>query len=163
LGGFIDNGFSSLFGVPRIETSEITPNLYVGGQYRRHRLGHLADWGITGIVNMRTTPTKAGFEKFDIDYIQIPVRDRAAPRLEQLKTGVKFINKQINQGGKVYVHCQWGRGRGPTMAAAYLIDAGFGLEKAIEMISEKRPFMRLTKRQRKALEEFQSKCYSGVA
>lgn len=152
---FADNIFRCLWGNPRIETSQITPHLYVGGQYRPRRLDQLAKWGITGIVNMRTTPTQADFANYNIDYLHLPVRDKMAPTIKQLEKGVHFIEKQISQGGKIYVHCHWGRGRGPTMAAAHLTYTGVSLDNALETIFRKRPFIRPSRPQREVLEQFE--------
>lgn len=43
------------------------------------------------------------------------------PSLENLREGVKFVQKHRDSGNSVYVHCKAGRFRSATMVAAYLI------------------------------------------
>jgi len=55
---------------------------------------------------------------------------------------------------KVYVHCQNGHGRAPTLVAAYLIRQGKTPMEAIEFIKSKRPTIHLEEVQISALETF---------
>lgn len=70
--------------------------------------------------------------------------------------GVEFINKKVAEGGSVYVHCRQGEGRGPSMAAAYLISQGLSLEEALQVIKKSRPMARPNKSQTKRLAEWQN-------
>lgn len=40
----------------------------------------------------------------------LPTVDWVAPTMADLKKGLAFITKEINAGGKVYVHCAAGEG-----------------------------------------------------
>ena len=60
------------------------------------------------------------FSRKNISYLNIPVKDLAAPSQEQLTEAVRYIRKHINQGEKILVHCAKGRGRSATMICAYL-------------------------------------------
>ena len=55
---------------------------------------------------------------------------------------------------KVYVHCQNGHGRAPTLVAAYFIKQGKQVEDAVNLIKDKRPAIHLEEVQKQALEEF---------
>ncbi|MBA3551153.1 dual specificity protein phosphatase family protein, partial [Patescibacteria group bacterium] len=59
-------------------------------------------------------------------------------------------------GGKVYIHCRFGEGRGPTMAIAYLISTGLTLEHAIELVKKVRIFIRPTVVQIEQLKKFET-------
>jgi protein-tyrosine phosphatase len=89
------------------------------------------------------------------NYLHIPVVDKTSPSIKQLEEGVKFIKKEIDSGGSVYVHCYWGEGRGPTMAAAYLISTGLTSDAALAVIKKVRPFIRPSLSQIDCLQKFQ--------
>lgn len=87
-------------------------------------------------------------------YVWIPIKNHAAPTQEQLDFGVSVLEKLVAMGKKVYVHCQNGHGRTPTLVAAYLIKQGKGIDEAIAFIKSKRPAIHLEKVQKKSLVEF---------
>jgi protein-tyrosine phosphatase len=143
-------------GLPQVSKSEITPLLYLGGQYSDLGLSKLKKLGITGIVNMRTEavhPQKLiPFAKL----LHLPTLDNHAPSIEQLEEGVTFIQKELDMGGKVYIHCRLGEGRGPTMVIAYLISIGMTFQDAFASVKKVRIFINPTKVQIKRLKEFES-------
>ena len=122
--------------------SEITPQLYLGGQYGLKMTPRLKKFGITAIVNMRQHSVHAQSIAQGYDYLHLPTPDWHAPSLEHLHQGVTFITKVIASGGKVYIHCRLGEGRGPTMALAYLMSTGLTLEDALSTVKKVRPFIR---------------------
>lgn len=138
---------------PNIRYSHVAPNLYLGGKYQAQTYNLFREWGITGVVSMRkraSAPTPN-----DIEVLSLPTQDWMPPKVEDLQKGVEFINKKIAAGGSVYVHCRLGEGRGPTMAAAYLISNGFTIDEALAQLKKYRPVARPNARQRKRLAEFQ--------
>lgn len=44
-----------------------------------------------------------------------------APPQSMLIEGVDFINKNVDKGGVVYVHCKAGRSRSATLVCCYLM------------------------------------------
>lgn len=149
----IDQLQRGMTGLPTIKRSMITPNLYIGGQYRRNALILFQKIGITAVINMRTKPIFQEKDIAPLKLLNLPTRDRTAPTKEQLKKGVEFIKEQIDQGGKVYIHCRFGEGRGPTMGAAYLISQGVTADDALSEIKKIRPFIRVSKSQRERLQQ----------
>lgn len=87
-------------------------------------------------------------------YVWIPIRNHAAPTQEQLDFGIATIEKLVSMKKKIYVHCQNGHGRAPTMVSAYLIKQGKGMNEAIDFIKTKRPSVHLEEVQEDALREF---------
>ncbi|MFQ5882510.1 MAG: dual specificity protein phosphatase family protein [Candidatus Methylomirabilales bacterium] len=70
----------------------------------------------------------------------LPTIDWEAAAVEQLITGIRFIDHCISLGWGVYVYCQGGIGRSSMMVAAYLIaKRGMDAEEAIEGIRRRRP------------------------
>ena len=153
---YIDQRRRKITGLPTLATSQITQNLFVGGQYKLKVFKNLKkQLGLTAIVNMRKKSVHKNGSIKNIHYLHLPTPDRKAPSMENLKKGVKFIKNEIDNGGKVYVHCAAGEGRGPTMAAAYLISTGLTLEDALETIKKIRKFIKPTSPQIKRLKEFE--------
>ncbi len=103
--------------------------------------------GITAIVNMRETPIPSYKGMEHIRTLHLPTIDLTAPSLSDLKKGIKFIKKEIEREGKVYIHCRLGEGRGPSMMIAYLMSTGLTLEDSLKLIKEARPFIQPTKLQ----------------
>ena len=55
-----------------------------------------------------------------VDYFfWIPVKDKKAPSQKQLLIGAKVIKEFVDNKIKVYVHCERGHGRSPSLVIAY--------------------------------------------
>jgi protein tyrosine phosphatase (PTP) superfamily phosphohydrolase (DUF442 family) len=143
-------------GAPIRRVSQITPQLHVGGQYRRRGWPRLKARGITAVVNMRLEfdDNEAGIAP--PHYLHLRVPDDHAPTQAQLEEGIRFIVDEVTRGGAVYVHCGSGIGRAVTMAAAYLISTGLTREETWACILAVRPFVRPTAVQLKQIEQFVS-------
>lgn len=130
-----------IYGIPNLKRCQITADLFLGSQYTKAGLKKLKDLGITAIVNMRThnVYVKARYE--GIKYLHLPTVDNTPPPLEDLLKGATFIDNEIKNNGKVYVHCRQGLGRGPTMALAYLIKTGLTFDDAFALIKRVRSFI----------------------
>ena len=141
-------------GAPIQSVSQITPQLHVGGQYRRRGWSRLAARGITAVVNLRIEFDNAAADIAPPRYLYLPTIDDEPPTLEQLREGCTFIAKEIAQGGGVYIHCGAGIGRAPTTAAAYLVSTGLTPEQAWARIRAVRPFIRPKPVQVTQIEQF---------
>jgi dual specificity MAP kinase phosphatase len=139
-----------ILGYSSLKTIRVTPKVYLGGFFWKRKIPRLKKWGITAVVNMRTSKPLAG-----IKTLHLPTRDHHAPTLKDLEKGAAFIQDEVDRGGKVYVHCKAGIGRGPTMVIAYLITTGYELTEAIELIKKVRIFIRPNKIQLARLAEFE--------
>lgn len=149
-------GIPKLTGVPLLQFSRITPEIYVGPQYRRRGKRLLEREGITGGVNLRTEFDDAAHGLALAQYCHLPTVDDAAPTLDQLQQGVDFIRGVVQAGGKVYIHCAGGVGRAPTLAAAYFIAEGRSLADALALIRAARPFINIMPPQMALLERFEA-------
>ena len=144
-------------GAPVWKYSQVTPQLFVGGQHTKQGYAEMRAIGITAIVNMREeqySDVKRGIggER----HLHLPTIDHTPPSVEDLMRGVDFISEVIDGGSdaKVYVHCAVGCGRAPTMAAAYLIAAGDRPQEAWQRIRNVRPFINPTAKQKRTVEQF---------
>ncbi len=142
-------------GAPVVLLSRVTPQLYVGGQYRKRGWNRMQRMGITAVVNMREARHDASANGIGPErYLHLPTNDNTPPSLESLRAGAAFIADEIARGGVVYVHCGVGVGRAPTVAAAYLVRTGMSPAEALAAIRKVRPFVHPTPGQRRQLEAF---------
>jgi len=151
-------GIPKLTGIPLLKYSQITPQIFVGPQYRRAGKRHLEEAGITADLNLRAEFDDAAHGLALARYCHLPTVDDTAPSLEHLQQGVAFIRQVVAGGGKVYIHCAGGVGRAPTMAAAYFLSQGMSLPRALSLIRRTRPFIRITPPQMARLQEFERLC-----
>jgi predicted protein tyrosine phosphatase len=152
---FYARGLPFMTGVPMVRYSQITPDVFIGPQYRRAGKRRLEKLGVTGGVNMRIEFDDAAQNLALARYCYLPTIDDDAPTLEHLEEGIEFIQQVISEGGKVYIHCAGGIGRAPTMAAAYFVSQGHSLDEAINLIKKSRPFISITPVQLEQLRKFE--------
>lgn len=152
---YIDQIYRKATGAPYWKYSEVTPQLYVGGQHYPKGYPEMLEKGITGIVNMREdyhSDIEKGVE--GPHHLHLVTKDNTPPKVDDLVRGAEFIRDEISNGGQVYVHCGVGVGRAPTMMAAYLITTGLSPEDALNKIRKGRRFIHLTGTQKNVLNEF---------
>ena len=151
---FCDYISRKISGSVDIKTSQITSQIFLGGQYKLKSIPKIQKLGITAIVNMRMRSVHPLNTLKGVRYLHLPTPDRMAPSLEDLKTGAAFIKDEVERGGKVYIHCMAGEGRGPTMALAYLISTGLDMDDAMKLVKKVRAFIRPTKVQLEQLKSY---------
>jgi len=140
--------------IPIFEYDHITDGIYIGTNQccQIHFDEKLKQEGITADISLEEDRLDA---PFGVDfYTWIPVKDHEVPKRDQLEFGVSILEKLVEMGKKVYVHCKNGHGRAPTLVASYLIRKGKNAEEAEAFIKSKRPSMHLDDIQREALQEF---------
>ena len=93
-------GLPALTGVPLLQYSQVTPQLYVGPQFKLRGKRMLEQQGFTGCVNMRIERDDAALGLDLAQYLHLPTIDDDAPSFEHLDQGVEFIRKVIREGGK---------------------------------------------------------------
>ena len=142
-------------GRPSYRFGWITPGLLLGGQPARHVWSALVRRGVTAVINLRYEHDYQNeIGGLPLRYLYLPTVDNTAPSQAHLWQGVQFIEHELAQGGKVYVHCWEGLGRSPTLIAAYLVHLGMTPSEAWAKIRAVRPFIRPTETQQARLEEF---------
>lgn len=128
-------------GNPALKRSQVTAHLFLGGQYNLRGLHRLKQMGITAIINMRIHSVFTEAQYAGIRYLHLPTEDNTAPALDDLIKGADFACTEITNGGKVYIHCRQGLGRGPSMAIAYLLKMGATYDDAFRTVQKVRPFI----------------------
>lgn len=140
---------------PQVQFSKITEQIYLGTNLcctTKSHISILLDEGISADIDLEIERQEQtpGVEF----YLWIPVVDREAPNMAQLKVGVAAMEELIRNNKKLYVHCKNGHGRSPTLAAAYFIQQGKSVDEAIETIKDARPEIHLEEVQRRVLEDY---------
>ena len=137
-----------------LEYDYITDGMYIGTNQccRTHFDETLKKKGITAVISLEKGKVDT---PFGVDfYSWIPVEDHTPPTMDQLAFGVSALAKLVSLHQKIYVHCQNGHGRAPTLVAAYLIRKGESPGDAEEFIKSRRPAIHLEDSQREALIKF---------
>lgn len=150
-----DNIYRLIAGRPTIKRSQITANLFLGSQYNLLGMRKLKALGVTAIINMRihSVYNEAQYEGFN--YLHLPTEDNTPPLMEALIKGADFADAEIKSGGKVYIHCRQGLGRGPTMTIAYLLKSGLTYDDAFALVKKVRTFINPRASQIKRLKELE--------
>lgn len=143
-----------LVGMPIRRFSQITPRLFVGGRFKRRGWAALESWGVSAVLSMRQYCDSESVAVGLPRYLRLPTIDETAPTIEHLQEGVRFIGEELENGGKVYIHCASGVGRAPTMLAAYFVSQGLSPQQAWQKIRAVRPFVRPAAEQREQIDRF---------
>ncbi len=141
-------------GRPVRRFSELTPQLWVGGQHYRHGWKWMQAAGISAILNLRRDHDDRQLSRVPQRYLWLPTLDNTPPTMDDLQCGVDFIHAEIAKGGTVYVHCRAGVGRAPTMVACYLVSMGMKPDNAWDIITSVRPFIFPARAQVEQVEQF---------
>ena len=136
--------------------SQIDENIWVGSNQccQIHFDNELIKEGVTSDISLEKERVDAPFGVES--YLWLPTADHTAPSQEQLGLGSWHIKNLVDTGRKVYIHCQNGHGRAPTLTAAYYIREGMEVDDAIAKIKAKRPEIHIEDVQRAALETFKA-------
>lgn len=121
--------------------SHITDDLFIGTTPLASDYDGLRELGVQLIINMRfsrgpypdphQTPIRLlWLRTIDSPFFPIPV--------SRLVSGARAALETILLGGKVYVHCAYGRHRGPAMGTCILIAQGHDPRDAMRLVVERR-------------------------
>lgn len=90
-------------------------------------------------------------------YVWLPTPDHQPPTRAAVDIGAAALQKMLDNGQRVFIHCKNGHGRGPTFYAAFLIiSAGMTAADAIARVKAKRPGTHLEPAQRTFLQQLEA-------
>jgi hypothetical protein len=121
--------------------SRISEDLFIGTTPAARDYDRLRELGVELVINMRFTfrpppdPHHPPLQLLWLRTIDSPLFPIPIARLGE---GARAALETIGRGGKVYVHCAYGRHRGVVMGACILIAQGYAPEAAMRLIAERR-------------------------
>ena len=142
----------------RPSVSVISDELVVGEYPSEADIGWLKDtYGITAVHNLQDDDDLrlngldnreliAGYSAHGIDYVRTPIQDGSADAMaERLEPALRDLRALVGPGARVYLHCNAGMNRAPTLAIAFLrAYRQMSLEEAMKLVKQHRacgPFM----------------------
>ncbi|KAL2101478.1 hypothetical protein ACEWY4_003239 [Coilia grayii] len=138
------------FMMPSKDVNEVYPNIYVGNESVATNVGRLQRLGMTHVLNaaegdslMHVNTNAEFYAGTGMIYHGMPASDTDHFDLSvYFEEGADFIEKALaykDGKGKVYVHCQKGYSRSPTLVVAYLmLRQNMDVRTALAMIRRKR-------------------------
>lgn len=144
----------------RPEVAEILPNLFVGEYPREEDIGWLKEeFGVSAVLNLQDADDLAGkglslpglireYRRHGIKFHRIPIADFDCQHLAQvLPQALKDLQALVQEGHRVYLHCNAGCNRAPTLAIAFLhVHHRMSLEDARDFVKARRacgPYMEI--------------------
>ena len=115
----------------------IAPWLLVGPALDAKGYAHLAERGVTHVLDLRSEASDDPglMEALELEWRQVPIEDEAAPTRDQLFEIDDWLEAAPrDRPAVVYVHCQGGLGRSPTVAMALLMRRGFTRAEAHRLV-----------------------------
>lgn len=144
----------------RPEVSGILPNLFVGEYPRCEDIRWLAQvFGISAVLSLQDADDlrlkgldeaalRAAYAEQGVEFLRTPVADYDCDSLaEGLPKALTMLHAGLERGRRVFLHCNAGCNRAPTVAIAYLhAHRGMSLEAARDYFKARRacgPYMQL--------------------
>jgi len=124
----------------QLNYSDITPQLAVGGAFRKRQIKRLKHRGVTAVVDCRSEASDDpdALLEAGIQFLHVPTLDRHGFTYEQLHEAVDWVLDHVGTGGRVFMHCEHGVGRGPLMACAVLVAQGYSAPEALRIVRQAR-------------------------
>jgi protein-tyrosine phosphatase len=125
----------------------VTKQLVIG----RRLLAFELEGEFDNIVDLTAEFSEPSFIRSSPSYRCFPILDGGAPTPEALRAAVASLRP-----GKTFIHCAQGHGRTGLFALAVLLSSGTAqsLEDGLRMLSEVRPAIRLSREQRKCIQNY---------
>jgi protein-tyrosine phosphatase len=120
----------------QLNYSDITPQLSVGGAFRKRQIKRLKQRGVTAVVDCRleAQDDAEALAQAGIRFLHLPTLDRHSFTYDQLHEGVDWVLDHTANGGRAFMHCEHGVGRGPLMACAVLVAQGHSAPESLRIV-----------------------------
>ena len=136
----------------RPSVTVISDELLVGEYPGRADIGWLKDtYGITAVHNLQddddlrmngldNRELSAEYVAHGIGYVRTPIQDGSADAMaERLEVALHDLHDLVGSGSRVYLHCNAGMNRAPTLAIAFLrAYRQMSLEEAMKLVKKNR-------------------------
>lgn len=134
----------------------IDPHVIVGAFPFARDVAEMSREGVTGVVN--TCEEYSGplhqYSRSGIEQFHMPTTDFTHPSADDVANATEFIQRHVQAGGTVYIHCKAGRARSATVAMAWLMKhRGMTADEAQRHLLECRPHVNPRLAQRPVIAE----------
>ncbi len=146
----------------QIDISWVLPNLGVGGRFATEAIAHMVHaLGIRGIIDLRSEDTDDAhvLRQHAVELLHLPTLDGSAIATDLLHRGVAWVNRRLERGEKVFVHCEHGIGRSALLVCCVLVSRGRTPRVAIERVKAARACVAPSPEQLRGLLEWTSDWY----
>jgi hypothetical protein len=124
----------------QLNYSVVTPQIAVGGAFRKRQIKRLRHHGVTAVVDCRqeARDDPEALRAAGIEFLHVPTLDRYGFTFDQMAQGVDWVVDHTSKGGRAFLHCEHGVGRGPLMACAVLVAQGYSAPEALHLVRSAR-------------------------
>ncbi len=149
----------------QLNYSDITPNIAVGGAFRKRQIKRLKQRGVTAVVDCRleARDDADALQANGIEFLHVPTLDRHGFTYDQMRQGVEWVLDHLSNGGKAFLHCEHGVGRGPLLACCVLVGQGHTAPEALRTVRSARWQAMPNDRQLSALLAFEQQWRDGLS
>jgi len=125
-------------------TGALAAGRYPGSEDERTaaaQIAHLERAGVTRFVDLTHEGELEPYAHLlppTIGYLRRSIRDFSVPSAVQLEEILEVIDRKLDQGGVVYVHCWAGCGRTGVVVGSWLVRHGTEPKEALRLIAELR-------------------------
>ena len=133
----------------------VAPWLLIGPALLPEDYARLTERGVTHVLDLRAEhfDDVATIRRLGMEWRNLAIHDRLAPSIDQLHEVLDWIDDEVRPDGVLYMHCEGGLGRTPTVAIALLLQQGYSMPEAHRMVLAARPEIAPTGPQRDWLVE----------
>jgi protein-tyrosine phosphatase len=91
---------------------------------------------VTAVIDCRleAEDDPLALKQAGIEFLHLPTLDRHGFTYAQMHEGVDWVLDHIANGGRAFLHCEHGVGRGPLMACAVLVAQGHTAPEALRIV-----------------------------
>lgn len=151
----IIDGYNHLFGVKGFDYDQISDDVFIGSNM-------CCQFGFAKELLAKNVRADISLEETKVDapqgvdyFVWLPTANGQAPTPDKLDFGVRALEFFAEHKIKMFIHCQNGHGRAPTLFVAYLMKKGMTMDAAVALLKEKRPSVNLTEGQKSGLRIFE--------
>lgn len=124
----------------QLNYSDVTPRIAVGGAFRKRQIKRLKHHGVTAVVDCRqeARDDPDALRANGIEFLHMPTLDRHGFTYDQMAQGVEWVLDHTARGGRAFLHCEHGVGRGPLLACCVLVAQGYTAPEALNIVRSAR-------------------------
>lgn len=134
---------------PYYHIDRVAPWLLIGPALHDRDYSLLKEHGVTHVVDLREEAfdEESSMRAMGFHWRRLPIPDRDAPTSIQIDDLVRWLDARPAERETLYLHCEAGMGRTPTVAMALLLRRGFSLPEAQQLVQSARAESAPTSRQ----------------